>query len=106
MPEHRLATPSINWDRLTIFRRAATEADWEVLNEACQRCNMYIDQFILQAAIAEARRLVPPACQTHADDVGMPPLGLFSEKKGGGVEQCPGTSGAAEFHRGEGQTGK
>lgn len=63
MAENRADTPRIDWDRLIIFRRAATESQWQLLNEACRRANMYVDQFILQAGIVEAQRTAPDAWQ-------------------------------------------
>lgn len=59
-----------------------TLAQWDLIAEAGQRCGLRPDEFILKAALAHARRLVPAACHRHDGDVEMP-SGLFGKKRGG-----------------------
>lgn len=61
-----------------------TRPEYDMLNEASQRCDMSMVDYIRQSALAAARNIVPPACQpSEASLVETPMPGLFDGKEGG-----------------------
>ena len=53
-----------------------TRAQWQLLDAAGNRCGLGLSDYILMAALAAARTIVPAACQ--AGDVETPMPGLFT----------------------------
>ena len=43
-----------------------TEDDWQLIAEAGDRCDLSTADFLLEASLAAARRIVPAACQPIA----------------------------------------
>ena len=60
-----------------------TEDDWKLIAEAGDRCDLSPADFLLEAALAQARRIVPAACRPSG--VEAPMTGLFAEGKSIGV---------------------
>ena len=54
-----------------------SEDDWQLIAEAGDRCDLSPADFLLEASLAAARRIVPAACQPSHVETPMP--GMFAE---------------------------
>ena len=56
-----------------------TYAQWQLICEAGERCDLSPADFLLEASLAQARRIVPADCQPSG--AAAPILGLFADEK-------------------------
>ncbi len=54
-----------------------TLAQWQIITEAGERCDLSPAEFLLEASLAEARRIVPVDCQPRGEEAPM--QGLFAK---------------------------
>ena len=56
-----------------------SEEEWHLIVEAGERCDLSPADFLLEASVAAARRIVPADCRPIAVETPMP--GLFAERE-------------------------
>ena len=54
-----------------------SEDEWQLIAEAGDRCDLSPADFLLEASLAAARRIVPAACRPTGMETPMP--GMFAE---------------------------
>ncbi len=59
-----------------------TYAQWQLISEAGERCDLSPADFLLEASLAQARRIVPADCQPSGELAPMP--GLFADGESNG----------------------